>query len=433
MYRFNVSAPGTVFLCGEPKRRNQTCIAASLDMRTTLTFSSFPLSVVKIEFIGINFPSIQLDMRISLRQFYVHFYGENYKNWTSCVMLHEAVKNFITIMKDYEGTYKSNNQTHQLSLQAFFFLLILISQKENIIITSTFMVKLSTELPIGEGLGSSASFAVCLAACFYRWSLLQKGIVVYEFGRQDLLKISSYAQKCESTIYNSSTCIDITISTYGMIKIFDGGITSTLRAKSFSNIPYLKILFFSNVDQKTKSEKSMKIAPVKNSDLLLNSILKSIEVMSSTIVFMLDSINLKVHNNLKNINGPLIDIIEDYKILMLRYTYFDIILLHDDDCLLEISVYRYTLEIVTIFDIIHMNQGLLKSLGMSHPNLDIISAIARKFLFAAKLAGKSESRHGFILLPNASAEDIDNLITELKSYNFSAKITSLNCNGIRVE
>ncbi|EGI61173.1 Mevalonate kinase [Acromyrmex echinatior] len=401
MYRFNVSAPGTVFLCGEPKRRNQTCIAASLDMRTTLTFSSFPLSVVKIEFIGIDFPSIQLDMRISLRQFYVHFYGENYKNWTSCVMLHEAVKNFITtIMKDYEGTYKSNNQTHQLSLQAFFFLLILISQKENIIITSTFMVKLSTELPIGEGLGSSASFAVCLAACFYRWSLLQKGIVVYEFGRQDLLKISSYAQKCESTIYNSSTCIDITISTYGMIKIFDGGITSTLRAKSFSNIPYLKILFFSNVDQKTKSEKSMKIASVKNSDLLLNSILESIEVMSSTIVFMLDSINLKVHNNLKNINGPLIDIIEDYKILM---------------------------------DIIHMNQGLLKSLGMSHPNLDIISAIARKFLFAAKLAGKSESRHGFILLPNASAEDIDNLITELKSYNFSAKITSLNCNGIRVE
>ncbi|XP_011061535.1 PREDICTED: mevalonate kinase-like [Acromyrmex echinatior] len=386
MYRFNVSAPGTVFLCGEPKRRNQTCIAASLDMRTTLTFSSFPLSVVKIEFIGIDFPSIQLDMRISLRQFYVHFYGENYKNWTSCVMLHEAVKNFITtIMKDYEGTYKSNNQTHQLSLQAFFFLLILISQKENIIITSTFMVKLSTELPIGEGLGSSASFAVCLAACFYRWSLLQKGIVVYEFGRQDLLKISSYAQKCESTIYNSSTCIDITISTYGMIKIFDGGITSTLRAKSFSNIPYLKILFFSNVDQKTKSEKSMKIASVKNSDLLLNSILESIEVMSSTIVFMLDSINLKVHNNLKNI------------------------------------------------DIIHMNQGLLKSLGMSHPNLDIISAIARKFLFAAKLAGKSESRHGFILLPNASAEDIDNLITELKSYNFSAKITSLNCNGIRVE
>ncbi|KAG5325586.1 KIME kinase, partial [Pseudoatta argentina] len=404
MYRFNLSAPGTMFLCGEPNRRNKTCIAASLDMRTTLTFSSFPSRVVVIEFIGINFPSIQLNVKIPLRQLFIHFYGKHYRKWTR-VTLHETVKNFVTSMTDYEGTYESSNQTHQLSLQAFFFLLVLISQKERIIITASFIVKLSTELPIGEGLGSSASFAVCLAACFWRWHLLQKGNVVYEFSTQDLLKISNYAQNCESSIYNSSTCIDTIISTYGMIKIFDGGITSTPRSKFFSNIPCIKILLvFSNVDQETKSEKSMKIISVKNSYSFLDSILKSIEVMSTTIISVLDIINTKICNNLKKINRlsdcPLIDITDDYKILM---------------------------------DVIHMNQGLLKSLGMSHPNLDIICAIARKFLFAAKLAGKSGSRCAFILLPRATSEDILDLITEFESFNFSTKVATLNCNGIRVE
>ncbi|XP_012061062.1 PREDICTED: mevalonate kinase-like [Atta cephalotes] len=375
MYRFKLSAPGTTFLCGEPNRRNNTCIAASLDMRTTLTFSSFPPAVVRIEFIEIDFSSIQLHVKIPLRQFYIHFYGENYNNIFSCVTVHEVVKNFITSMTDYDGIYEPSNQTHQLSLQAFFFLLILISRKEHINISSSFIVKLSTELPIGEGLGSSASFAVCLAACFWRWSLLQKGTVLYEFGKQDLLKISNYAQNCDSIIYNSSTKIDTITSTYGMIKIFDKGIINTLTSKSFSNLPGMKILLvFSNV-KKTKSKKSMKIEALKNSHLLIDFILNSIEVISSTFIYVLDIID----------------------------------------------------------DIIHMNQGLLKTLGMSHPNLDIICAIARNFAFAGKLASKSGGGYAFILLPNSTDENIHDLIVILESYDFPAKIATLNCSGIRIE
>ncbi|KYM86063.1 Mevalonate kinase [Atta colombica] len=336
-------------------------------------------------------------------------------------------------MTDYDGIYEPSNQTHQLSLQAFFFLLILISRKEHIIISSSFIVKLSTELPIGEGLGSSASFAVCLAACFWRWSLLQKGTVLYEFGKQDLLKISNYAQNCDSIIYNSSTKIDTIISTYGMIKIFDKGIINTLTSKSFSNLPDMKILLvFSNV-KKTKSKKSMKIEALKNSHLLIDFILNSIEVISSTFIYVLDIIDVKIYNRLKKNNSQFINITDNYK---------------------------------TLLDIIHMNQGLLKTLGMSHPNLDIICAIARNFGFAGKLASKSGvtlqdlidmnqgllraiaqdfslggkiaassgGRYAFIfLLSNNSDELVQDLIEIFESYNFSAKIVSLNCSGVRVE
>jgi len=325
MYRFNLSAPGTTFLCGEPNRRNNTCIAASLDMRTTLTFSSFPPAVVPIEFIEIDFSSIQLHVKIPLRQFYIHFYGENYNKLFSCVTVYEIVKNFITSMTDYNGIYEPSNQTHQLSLQAFFFLLILISSKEHINISSSFIVKLSTELPIGDGLGSSASFAVCLAACFWRWSLLQKGIVLYEFDKQDLLKISNYAQNCDSIIYNSSTNIDTIISTYGMIKIFDKESTSTLTSKSFSNLPGMKILLvFSNVE-KTKSNKSMKIEALKNSHLLIDFILNSIEVISSKFIYVLDIIDVKIYNRLKKNDSQFVNITDNYKTLLVSIIYYLII------------------------------------------------------------------------------------------------------------
>ncbi|XP_018306339.1 LOW QUALITY PROTEIN: mevalonate kinase-like [Mycetomoellerius zeteki] len=408
MYRFNLSAPGTVFLCEEPNRRNKTCIAASLDMRTTITFSSLPPAAVRRDFIEIDFPSIQLHVKISLRQFFIHFFGENLYDYTfSRVTLHEIVKNFITSMTDYDGIYEPSNQAHQLSLQAFFFLLILINFKENINILSSFIVKLSTELPIGENLGSSASLcAVCLAACFWRWSLLQKGIVLYEFGKQDLLKISNYAQDCDSVIYNSSTKIGTIISTYGMIKIFDGGVISTPRSKFFSNLPDMKILLvFSNVSQTTKiellSEKSMKIQALENPSLLIDFILKYRSNISIKFIHMLDIIDKKTYNCLKgNNDSQSINIIDNYK---------------------------------TLLDIIHMNQGLLKALGMSHPNLDIICAIARSFSLAGKLASRGGGGYAFILLADSTDENIQDLITTFEAHNFPTKIVTLNCSGIRVE
>lgn len=55
-----------------------------------------------------------------------------------------------------------------------FFLLYTIAYAENLDV-KPFYVQLTTELPIGGDLGSSTSFAVCLAACFLHWKRLQNG------------------------------------------------------------------------------------------------------------------------------------------------------------------------------------------------------------------------------------------------------------------
>jgi len=263
-----VSAPGTVLLCGERK----SCVAASLDMRTVLTFSSFPTEVVRKDFIEIKFSSIRLRMKIPLRIFRLHFYNTNYNRILDCFKLFKSVKRFIKLLTGLPGNYEPNNRAHQLSLQAFFFLLVIISYQKDIIIKSSFIVKVSSELPIGEGLGSSASFIVCLAACFWRWSYLLKGKVRYRFNSNDLVRITKYGYICEEIIYNSSNAINIIISAYGMIKVFK---KKRLISNIFSDVLSLKILLISsNVSKKIKKNFEMKVKDhlSPSVDLILNSI-----------------------------------------------------------------------------------------------------------------------------------------------------------------
>lgn len=84
--------------------------------------------------------------------------------------------------------------------------------------------------------------------------------------------------------------------------------------------------------------------------------------------------------------------------------------------------------------LIQLNQGLLRALGMSHPNLEIICAIAKKFSLAGKLMCNGGGGYAIILLlPNTTDELINQLLNELKCHNFSIKITKLNCSGVRIE
>ncbi|XP_018401854.1 PREDICTED: mevalonate kinase-like [Cyphomyrmex costatus] len=408
MYRFNLSAPGTVFLCGDPNRFDKICIAASLNKCTKLSFSSFPQARMRTDFIRINFSDIQLDIKIPMRLFFMQLFREAKNNKCNVAELNETVKKFV--LTSISCFYDKSNDAHKSSLHTFFFLLVLIAIIERINITSSFIVNLSTKLPIGEGLGSSASFAVCLAACFVRWSLLQKGIVVYEFRKHDLENILQYAQYCDFFIYNSSTEIATMISTYGRIQVFGEREVSESTLKSFPNLPSMKILLvFSNVCHhkttiKLLSERRVQMEALGYSSsgvsTLIDFILNSIELMSTKFIHTLDIIDEKMSESKKHESSQSVDLGDNYK---------------------------------TLLDIIHMNQGLLKALDVSHPNMDIICAIARSFSFAGNLASKGGGGYAFILLLNDMGENIQKLITMLKSHDFSAEEVTINCCGITVE
>ncbi|KAL6263798.1 hypothetical protein P5V15_003881 [Pogonomyrmex californicus] len=403
MYRFNISAPGVVFLNGDPiPKYNQTAIAAGLNMRTKLTFSSVLPNAVKKNFIELNFPNIQLHMKIPLLA-YFHLFNiikSTNKDLTIC----REVRKFVSTLV-YTGMYNSDNRDHFSSLQAFFSLLVLIAHRHSINITTSFVVEISSELPIGEGLGSSASFLVCLATCFLRWSLLQKGISSYEFDSEERLRIMHYCSICEGFIFHSSSSISISVCIKGAIVIY-GKTTEGLYVDwIYHDYPSIKILLVCS-NAKWKIVQNRKFDIIRHLYSFIQPIMNIIDELSKTFVEMLS--NWKIDQDMRKLFQNVDE--------------------------LEPSKLKDHYE--KLLDLILLNQGLLSALGASHPFVDIICAIAQNYSLRGKMTYRGRCGYVFIVLPpNFMDNDLSRLIIELESYDFSATVTNLcgKWNGVRVE
>ncbi|KAL6263799.1 hypothetical protein P5V15_003882 [Pogonomyrmex californicus] len=240
MYKFNISAPATVFLHGDfMENYDKTSIAAGLDIRTKLTFSSLPPNAVNVDFIELNFSRIKLHIKIPLAIYLQHFNQIESAEFIEEIQVFRKVQTFVNSLVMDCDTYDYNNLEHFLSLQAFFFLLVLIAHRDSIKITASFVVKISSELPIGNGLGGSASFAVCLAACFWRW-------------------------------------INVNVSVNGSISVYNNGCLT----KAYDDFPSIKILLVSsNVKQKSVQNRQFDI--MRDSCSIINPILDNINVLSN--------------------------------------------------------------------------------------------------------------------------------------------------------
>ncbi|XP_011882447.1 PREDICTED: mevalonate kinase-like [Vollenhovia emeryi] len=440
MYNFKVSAPGRVHLCGNPLRYEEHCIAASLDMRTRLEFSSILPSEYPYT-IEINFSDIQLNMTIILRTCFLCLGDMKLVGELTDAELYTEVENFVSSLREYTGTYEPNNLAHRLSLETFFFLLVYISRKNNMKITSSFRVTISTELAIGEGLGSSVSFVACLAACFYLLSLLQKGVVIAEFDHQDISNIFQYVRTCNYTIYHCLTTVDSYVSLYGSVRMFE----SDAHIGIYGEIPNMKILLVSsNVCQKTLTEQNERMRNSCHSHLYVESIQKCIDDVVGASNDILETMEYQLvelrkaitcysdENEFRTISkevyikllGPSTLEVNSKKRSFRHCYYIELICWE-----LCSSLNTYTLQ-----NLVNVNQGLLHTLDMSHPNLDAICAIAQQFSLAGKLTGNGGGGYAFILLlPDSTDELISEVLDKLKSHNFSAKLTSINCPGVTID
>ncbi|KAL6259744.1 hypothetical protein P5V15_009658 [Pogonomyrmex californicus] len=269
MYRFNISAPGKVPLFGDfITESNETCVVASLNIRTRLSFASiFPRMIPK-ECIQLHFSKIHLKMKIPLNSFLRHFFYKNFNRQCPALEIFNQVKRYVQMLNGCNGNYDPSNLQHRLSLEAFFSLLVVIAYEQNINITSSFIVKISTDLPIARGLGSSLSFTVCLAACFFRWSLLQKGIVRYEFPHDELDLIGIYAGYCDEKIYNSMCPMDTSVIVNGGITVYEKNTV---------------LLVFSNISRKLMNELSYEDAMENPLFTLLLNCIHSTSEMSAKL------------------------------------------------------------------------------------------------------------------------------------------------------
>lgn len=341
MIEFKISTPGKVILFGEHAVvYGKTAIAASLNLRTTLKFTELRRSPNSENIIRIEFPDVKLHLKLPLHVVLNHFFSDNFNYQTikNDNQLHSYVKDFIDSIDNVID--KNNDDTvikqQKSSLQAFFYLLIYMIYEEHINIQETsFHVHLSTELMISAGLGSSASFAVCLAACFLHWSLLQKGKHDM-FNKDELDKISMYALNCERIMHETPSGIDNSICTYGsLIKFQKKELVDVLL-----HVPTLKILLVNtNVTRSTK-DLVRRMALLKDEyPSIVIPVLDCIDALANNAWLTLSEISCEVHetaeSSTKNWYTTLsVSLISLYYFI----TYF-----------YKTHIYICMLEIVTIF------------------------------------------------------------------------------------
>ncbi|XP_072762479.1 mevalonate kinase-like [Anoplolepis gracilipes] len=383
MNAFTISAPGKITLCGEhAEMYGKKVVAASLNLRTTLTFYEICTDNIEIEF-----PRVDISLNVPLKKIQDFTSSEDYNHLVKDhVMFLKHVQYFITI-NGWWRTYSQN-----FTLQVFFYLLMYIAHHEKFVIRP-FRVHVTTQLKMHTSLGSSTSFAVCLAACFVRWARLQRGDHT-EFTQLELKNISKFATFSEKVIQNFKLNCDPDVCVHG-------------HAVSFRQREHL------GSDIKILDAQEMDVLLV-NSHIFQNKF-DQIRNMAATkrsrsndvgnILNIIDKIS-------QNVALALLEIKEGHK--------------HNNLLLLEILYGELKKNI-------ELNQEMLCKLNLSHTNFNYICSIAKKHGFAGKMTGIGTAYVFILLPPNIPYQIISNLKEDLSNEGFEYIMTKIFCSGLRIE
>ncbi|XP_074114624.1 uncharacterized protein LOC141537501 [Cotesia typhae] len=368
---FLVSAPGKVILFGEHAVvYGKTAIAASLDLRTTLQFNE-----LDGENILLSMPKLDLNITVSLAE--VLEFSVNSPELTSAnhEELYEYVSKFVAKLK-YSGVQK-------LGLEALFYLLVAVAQSESLEI-KPFRLFLDTKLSIGSGLGSSASFAVCISTSFLHWANLQKNKQT-NLDPLELQKISKFAMGCEKIMHGTPSGIDHTVAIYGAVIEFK------------------------------KPNKLETVFGVKKMEILL----VDTRVARSTkdLVARFADLKIKFPGIIDSVLGAIDQVSQEALKLIRKMRTLD-----DQDHWTDLAT------------LVEVNHGLLASCQVSHPALEKICAAAREAKLAAKMTGAGGGGYAYVLLPPGLEENKVQQVTQvLEGSGFLVTRSSLGGPGVRID
>ncbi|KAJ0981043.1 hypothetical protein J5N97_009298 [Dioscorea zingiberensis] len=250
-------------------------------------------------------------------------------------------------------------------------------------------VRVTSELPLASGLGSSASFCVSVSA-----ALLALSGAVYSDNQQngwlvmrenELELVNKWAFEGEKIIHGKPSGIDNTVSTFGSMIMFRLGELTRLKSSG----PLRMLITNTKVGRNTKA--------------LVAGVSERAQRHPDAMAAVFTAVD--------SISKELSAVIESFAL---------------DD--VSITAKEEKLE-----ELMEMNQGLLQCMGVSHTSIETVLRTTLRYKLASKLTGAGGGGCVLTLLPTLlSSTIVDKVITELEVCGFQCLKAEVGGKGLEI-
>ncbi|KAH6689002.1 mevalonate kinase [Plectosphaerella plurivora] len=390
---FMVSAPGKVIVFGEHSVvYGKAAIAAAISMRSYLLVTSLSKSKRTVT---LRFPDIDLEHTWNIDElpWSVFHSKEKKKYYYSLVteLDEELVASVQPFLDDVSPDKPADERKiHRMAALGFLYLFCSLGHQT---FPGCFYTLRST-IPIGAGLGSSASIAVCVAAAL----LLQLRTLSgphpdqpADEARTQLERINRWAFVYEMCIHGNPSGVDNTVSSHGKAVVFQRTETNKPpTVRPLWEFPELPLLLIDTRQPKSTAHEVAKVARLKDAHpKLVGGILDAMDKVTQSANAIIDD--------------------EDFDS-------------EEEDSLRRVG------ELMTI------NHGLLVALGVSHPRLERVRELVdHREIGWTKLTGAGGGGCSITLLrPNVEQDVLDELDSKLEDEGYRKFVTTLGGDGVGV-
>ncbi|KAF8926351.1 hypothetical protein BGZ58_011268 [Dissophora ornata] len=322
MPSYFTSAPGKVILFGEHAVvYGKVATAGSLGLR------SYTLVQTRTDgAIEVNLPEVQLvrSWKTSDIPRQARWEGYPYPPATMNTELLDHLTKFVDLAA---YTNRSQAAIALLYLHSYLTTDEIVDQGYDLSVRST--------LPVGAGLGSSASYSVCLATALLKLNGHLTGLSQDVVAQRDL--VNQWAFQAEKVIHGNPSGIDNTVSTLGGAVMFKKG-------EKIEPLPGFQSLRFLLTNTRVPRETQVQVANVR-----------------------------KLQEKFPSVVNPVLDAINEISVSCKE-------LFAQDDVDRAHLLTRFG-------ELVDVNHGLLATLGVSHPALEKVREISSKVGLKSKLTG----------------------------------------------
>lgn len=390
---FMTSAPGKVIVYGEHAVvHGKPALAAAISLRSYLHVTTLSKSHRTI---SLKFPDVQLSHSWNIDQLPWAAFAHSEKRKTYNDLVTSLDDDLVDAMQPFLADVSPDlpaeqRKIHQAAASAFLYLFLCLGSQS----FSGCVYTLRSTIPIGAGLGSSASICVCLSSALLLQVRALSGPHPDQPGEEaqiQIERINRWAFVGEMCIHGNPSGVDNTVSSYGKASLFKReNYAKPPTVKPLHNFPELPLLLVNTRQPRSTATEVAKVGALK----------KALPEVTELILQGIGRVTESAHALLISPNFHPLD--------------------------------KETSQ--TLGALMNINHGLLVSLGVSHPRLDRIRELVDTFdVGYTKLTGAGGGGSAITLLkPGLEPKKLKQLEAKLDEEDFERFESTLGGNGVGV-